>query len=387
VRLLRPTKSRPYFVLRWKDEDGSEHQRSTKCKSETMARERAADLSRQLDLLDVGGNGLSWVVFCVRYEEEHLAGGSPKTLESWQIARDWFTELMRPQFLDEITSSMLSRFRGRLRQALLHKNGRAPESTLSSYMRQLQAGLNWAADMGMVAERFTIRSPRRVKGRKARARPVREQEFHRMIAAVPQVRPRDPGLWQRYLWGLWLSGLRREESLIVSWDADAPFAMDLSGKYPRFRIWGESQKSRRDELLPLTPDFAEWVLQTPPDDRVGRLFPMDTLYTGTPFTPRAVGRIVSDLGRAAKVWVNAKRKPASCHDLRRAFGTRWAPKVRPAVLQKLMRHASIETTMGYYVDLDTDDLAADLWKITGAQGDGLGDGSESAENREFWRES
>jgi hypothetical protein len=34
----------------------------------------------------------------------------------------------------------------------------------------------------------------------------------------------------------------------------------------------------------------------------------------------------------------------------------------PAVLQKLMRHESIETSMGYYVDLDADELAEDLYR-------------------------
>ena len=33
----------------------------------------------------------------------------------------------------------------------------------------------------------------------------------------------------------------------------------------------------------------------------------------------------------------------------------------PAILQKLMRHASIQTTMGYYVDLDVDEMADELW--------------------------
>jgi hypothetical protein len=34
----------------------------------------------------------------------------------------------------------------------------------------------------------------------------------------------------------------------------------------------------------------------------------------------------------------------------------------PAVLQKLMRHESIETTTAYYVDLDADELAEDLYR-------------------------
>lgn len=37
----------------------------------------------------------------------------------------------------------------------------------------------------------------------------------------------------------------------------------------------------------------------------------------------------------------------------------------PTVLQKLMRHDSIETTLRYYVDLDADAMAEELWKTMG----------------------
>ncbi|NMC20663.1 MAG: hypothetical protein GYA33_09615, partial [Thermogutta sp.] len=39
----------------------------------------------------------------------------------------------------------------------------------------------------------------------------------------------------------------------------------------------------------------------------------------------------------------------------------WAKRVMPAVLRKLARHASIQTTLGYYVDLDAEALADELW--------------------------
>ena len=58
---------------------------------------------------------------------------------------------------------------------------------------------------------------------------------------------------------------------------------------------------------------------------------------------------------------NADGKFVSAHDLRRAFGTRWAKRVMTAVLTRLMRHASIQTTMVYYVDLDAADVADRLW--------------------------
>ena len=69
----------------------------------------------------------------------------------------------------------------------------------------------------------------------------------------------------------------------------------------------------------------------------------------------------SDLGKAGCIVNAVERKTASAHDLRRAFATRWAKRVAPAILQKLMRHASINTTMGYYVDLDVDEMAEELW--------------------------
>lgn len=57
----------------------------------------------------------------------------------------------------------------------------------------------------------------------------------------------------------------------------------------------------------------------------------------------------------------AEGKCASAHDLRRSFATRWASKGRPATLQLLMRHRSIETTLRFYVAMDSDEVADELW--------------------------
>jgi integrase len=193
-------------------------------------------------------------------------------------------------------------------------------------------------------------------------RPITAEEFERMLPAVPKARKKDPDVWTRYLTGLWLSGLRLEESTVLSWDLESPFAVDLSGRHPRFRIYAEAEKGNRDRLLPMTPDFAEWLLPTPEVERDGRVFKLNGVKTGTPITPKRVSRIITKIGKKAGVVVNkAEGKFASAHDLRRTFGTRWARKVMPAVLRQLMRHSSIETTMAYYVDLDADAVADELW--------------------------
>ena len=84
-------------------------------------------------------------------------------------------------------------------------------------------------------------------------RPITTEEFERMLAVAESVRPHDHQRWQYFLAGMWLSGLRLAESLMLSWDQHEPFCIDLSGRRPRFRIYAEGHKRRQDKLLPMTP--------------------------------------------------------------------------------------------------------------------------------------
>lgn len=82
------------------------------------------------------------------------------------------------------------------------------------------------------------------------------------------------------------------------------------------------------------------------------------------------------------------KKYASAHDLRRSFGCRWSRRVIPPLLQELMRHESIETTMQYYVGADAQRTAAELWQAESGLADTFADtqekeaGGETAENEE-----
>jgi integrase len=123
----------------------------------------------------------------------------------------------------------------------------------------------------------------------------------------------------------------------------------------------------------MTPDFAEFILKTPQEERVGPVFKVIGFYTGEPVTLKRISRIISAVGKKAGVVVNkAAGKYASAHDLRRSFGTRWASRVKPVTLQLLLRHKSIETTLKYYVDQDADEVADELWKAHSGSGNTLG---------------
>jgi integrase len=113
----------------------------------------------------------------------------------------------------------------------------------------------------------------------------------------------------------------------------------------------------------MTPDLAEFLLKTPKKERHGLVFKINALQTGKGMTTKRISRVISAIGEKSLIVVSkVDGKHGSAHDLRRAFGTRWAPRIKPATLKLLMRHKSIETTLKYYVAQDADEVADELWQ-------------------------
>ena len=165
-------------------------------------------------------------------------------------------------------------------------------------------------------------------------------------------------------------------------------SVDLTGRFPMLRIPAEHEKGNQDRLMPIAPEFAEVLLSVPDAERVGRVFKLARCRGCGAMTPMHVSRTVTKIGRvvgvkvhteasrkrpgkgrggdgAAKVDAGPRVKYASAHDLRRAFGARWALRVMPPVLQQLMRHESIETTMRYYVGRSAETTAEALYAAMG----------------------
>jgi integrase len=369
---------RDSLVLRWKDPvTGLWRQKQAGTMNRRTAQRAAARLETQIAAGQVDGGDLKWSDFRDAYEVEHLSGLAKRSMQAACTAMNRLEKHCNPRRLSTVTSAMLSTFASRLRA-----DG-AKETTIASYLGQIRAALGWARQTRRIAVVPMIVKPQRSRGRNSvmRGRPITGEELDRMVAHTADVREHDAPEWERYLKGLWLSGLRLGESLVLSWDDDTPLSVDLSGKHPRLRIWQEGEKAHRDRFLPITPDFATFLLETPLPARHGLVFRLPG--RGEQMTVKRVSRYVSAIGKAAKVVTNkADKKFATAHDLRRSFGTRWAQRVMPAVLQQLMRHAAIETTMKYYVGLDADRLASDLWRDwpESPEGDKSGDKKTVTEN-------
>jgi integrase len=133
------------------------------------------------------------------------------------------------------------------------------------------------------------------------------------------------------------------------------------------RLEATHEKGGKDRAYPAAPEFAEFLQETPEDQRTGYVFnpiPSRTLKGNVRAGADLCGRTVARFGDAANVVVDKKSDDivyASSHDLRRSFGLRWSRRVMPPVLQELMRHESIDTTMKYYVGQDAQSTAAELY--------------------------
>jgi hypothetical protein len=116
--------------------------------------------------------------------------------------------------------------------------------TIGLNLAHLRAASSWAHSMGLLPIMPRIEKPSTVKGQRLmRGRPLAAEEFERMLAVVPKIRPKDSYDWLRLLTGLWLYGLRLGEALKLSWESDAAFFVDLSSKHPQLRIYARPRKA------------------------------------------------------------------------------------------------------------------------------------------------
>ena len=291
---------------------------------------------------------------------------------------DRFEAEIGPQRLWDVDEKRLSAFVTKLRDGkpAKPKPGAAPppknervgqltESTIAGHLAHLKAALNWAKSQKLLPQVPAFPRLKRAKMSKGakvmRGRPITTEEFERMLEQVEAVVGDAASDWRFYLQGLWTSGLRLAESLELYWDRQDKLHPVLTGRYPMLRIPAELEKGHKERLLPMAPEFARLLETVPEAERTGPVFRLNRMdgKAGLPTKDR-VSKIVTKIGAKAKVRVDA-RKTASAHDLRRAFGERWAAKLMPAQLMELMRHESIDTTLSYYVGRNAERTAAILW--------------------------
>lgn len=368
---------RGVYQLQWKDPNTGRKKTKTtgikitgKAKDRAEAERKAAALESLLcSNYSAASRDVTWESFRERYEREVCGGLAKTTLAKVVAVFNAVEDRLNPSRLSQMTEERISYFVSALREA------KKSEATIKSTLAHLKAALRWAKRMKLIVAAPEITMPSRAAD-KGKGRPITGEEFDRMIEAVPKVvDAEDVADWRRLLRGLWLSGLRLGEALNLWWDRDDRIAIDFAGRRPMLRIPASMEKGHRDRMLPITPDFAEFLLATPEGDRRGRVFRIASRVKGRFLELHRVSVVLSRIGAAAGVKVATKQpakkgdapqvKFASAHDLRRSFGERWAARVMPQVLMELMRHEDISTTMRFYVGRNAERTADAVWAAFG----------------------
>lgn len=363
VGLMRRTGRRNWECL-WTDPiTGRQKTQSTKTHLRRDAERFAGSLE---DRLNAGENvsrmSITFDAAADRYENEYLASLAKKTRDKFQAARNRVRDITDPNLLIVLDTSEMSKFQSGLRDLGL------AEATIKGHLSALRAFFRWSKKMGLLKEIPHLSMPKRTG--KMKGRPPTYEEFERILNAIPKVLkcPELGAEWTFHARGLWWSGLRLEESLILSWD-DGDLQVVMTGKQPRLRIECNTDKSTKVRLLPLAPEFIAMLKSVPEDQRTGPVF---RVRVPGQLTDRIRGDTCSKVyvrfGEEAKVLVatyppmagskstEPRKKWASAHDYRRAFGTRWSKVLKPQQLKELMRHDDIQTTMTFYVETTVEEV-------------------------------
>ncbi len=366
INVIVVDRGRKYLYLRYTDPiDGKIHEKSARTTSMRAAQRAAGEWLAELNSTGLASSGLvRWEQFREDFRENYLNHYSDSYSTNVDGSLNVIEDLMNPDTLTRITEKWLSRFHS------LAKKRDVSAYTVRKYFQHLQTALKWAKEQGLIKSVpvFPKQAKQTQRGAKLmKGRPITGEEFDRMLEAVPKTikTPEAVESLQHLLRGLWLSGLRLGEALSLTWDqwADGIRVNVDEDNDICLMIDGDNQKNRQALTYPVVDDFADFLLKTRKDDRRGFVFNATGSNAKVSRRVDTVSTWLVDIGKAAKIKVDEKDgsdKFASAHDIRRAFGTRWAKIVPASLLQQLMRHSSIETTMSFYVNITAKDTMSEV---------------------------
>jgi len=335
VWIQRP-KDRPALLLQWIDPTtGRRKSKSAETADAVEAEQRRADLEADLNHGRYAeASRMTWQRFRELFEDEYLPNLRPDTRAVHRNALNLFEAVCNPKAIRSVNERTISAFVAGLRKRP-GRNKKDPmmASTIYTRLEFLHTALTWAKDQGLIP---AVPKFPRVKVPKKKPQPVATESVERMLGKAT-----DPEL-RAFLLCAWLAGLRRKEAMALEWEETdkAPW-VDLD----RNRIWlpAEFVKAVEDQWVPLDAELRKALLSLPRSVR--RVFHFAAYGHRNEARPTTMSDRVAQLARRAGIRLSMK-------SLRRGFGCRYAGRVPAQVLQKLMRHANIKTTMDYYANVD-----------------------------------
>jgi integrase len=290
-----------------------------------------------------------WTEFQQEYREKILSGLAAKTLAAAIDSLDHFRRIAGPGRVQSITAVMIDGFVAkRRREPGLKPGSVVSPATINKDLRHIKAALRVAREWGYLPEVPKIRM---VKEPQKLPTYVAPEHFDLIygtacdlakLPAVAEQRYTAADWWRALVVTAYMTGLRVGEILAVRKED-----VDLN-KGELITRW-EDNKADREEVVPLHAvviDYLRIIVGNHP------------LVLPWPHDPRTLWVEFTRIQREAGIHLPCREKhehTPSCHvygfhDFRRAFATVNAPRLKPEVLQRLMRHKSYQTTQKFYIN-------------------------------------
>lgn len=309
---------RKYLTLRYIDPvTGKRHSKSAKTHRRSEAERAAARWEREIEEgASLSPSRATWSDFEEQVELDYVGSLATSSADRLRLVMRSYFSAAKPARMSAVSSDTIKQWVRHLRRRGVS------EATVKSYSATLKAVLEWACETGCLDRVPAF--PKAKRGRSSDAktpmkgRPITDAEFQGMRNAVESVAGSERAdCWLRLLDGLWLSGLRLSEALSLQWErSEEAMSVETSGRHTMLVVPAKSEKGNRDRLLPIAPQFADFLTETPLAERFGHVFPV-----GSP-QPKVnwASRRITAFGEAAEIVVSSndgKKKFASAHDLRR----------------------------------------------------------------------
>lgn len=347
--VARKGKAEASWYVGWYDLQGKRHSESCGpgSRGENLAEKRHRRLQSELDMgVHQPTSRKYWKDFRSEYEEQVLSRLAPSSKVAAKVALTHFEKKISPGKVESITTQTIDTFVA----ARLKDRGKNPESvvspaTVNKDLRHLKVALRKALDWNYLHKMPKIRM---VREPEKLPRFVTAEHFEMIyktgcegaVHPQPQGQACSPTEWWRALVVIaYMTGMRIKEILSIRRE-------DVDFGASQLITRAKDNKGKRDERIPLHPVVIEHLKSLAGNSRL--VFRWDRDYT---LLWNEFKRIQKKAGIKLACPEDHKHTP-SCdvygfHDLRRAFATVNAPRMKPEALQKLMRHKSYKTTMSY----------------------------------------
>jgi integrase len=351
------------WYVGWYDLQGKRHSESCGPGSRgwNQAEKRLRRIQSELDIgVHQPPSKKLWADFRKEYEEQVLSGLEPSSGRCIGTALDAFERHVKPNRVESITTKTIDEFVTSRRNDKGKKaESRVASATINKDLRHLKAALKRAHEWGYLPNMPKIRM---VREPEKLPRFVTAEHFEIIYAAACDLATMPSSDGQKYAAADWwralvvtayMTGLRIKELLAIRRE-DVDFDKGI------LITRASDNKGKRDEAIPLHPVVIDHLRLLEGDDRFTLRWPHDPRTLWVEF-----GRIQRQAGIHLACPDDHKHTPAchiyGFHDFRRAFATVNAPRLKPETLQRLMRHKSYKTTLGYInLASQVDDAVANM---------------------------